>query len=163
MQILNLASKPSLTSALILKLYLISACATASVSAAPNQKMWKAWSVGIGVVEEGLAFTFLCLPHAAVAIYTSLLCMHRTAPCSVFVGQDEVQVASVAHACESQLSLELVSLICDIHSAGCLWGQPKALHRLITWSLVTNNTTWAALRHCSGCSLWTMTMKLQIQ
>lgn len=84
--------------------------------------MWKAWCVGIGVVEEGLAFTFTCLLHAAVAIYSSLLCMHRAAPCSVFGGQDEVQVASVTQACENQVSPELVSLMCDIHSAG---GSPK--------------------------------------
>lgn len=43
------------------------------------------------------------------------------------------------------------------------WGQPRALHRLLLWTLVTNNTTWTPVRHCSGCFLWTMTMKLQIQ
>lgn len=80
--------------------------------------MWKAWSVGISVVEEGLVFTFMCLVHAAVSIYSSLLCMHRAAPCSVFGGQEEVQVACVTHACESQVSPGLVSLMCDVHSAG---------------------------------------------
>lgn len=52
--------------------------------------------------------------------------MQWTDPCSVFGGQDEVQVASVTHGCESQVSPELVSLMWH----PVYWGQPKALHSL---------------------------------
>lgn len=92
--------------------------------------MWKAWSVGMCVVEEGLVFTCMCLAHAAVSIYSSLLSLHRVAPCSVFGGQDEVQVAPVTHACESQVSPELVSLMCDIHSVRAAQSTPQA-HNLV--------------------------------